>query len=58
MTRLWLVRAGKNGERESAALAQGLLAPGFLEVGDLSEARDRDAVCGGAGILLPSSSNV
>jgi restriction system protein len=44
MTRLWLVRAGKSGERESAALSQGLLAPGFLEVADLTAAKDRDAV--------------
>lgn len=44
MTRLWLVRAGKNGERETAALSQGLLAPGFMEVGDLTSAKSRDAV--------------
>jgi restriction system protein len=44
MIRLWLVRAGKGGERETAALAQGLLAPGFIDVADLAQAKDRDAV--------------
>ena len=35
MTRLWIVRAGKQGDRELAAIEQGRLLPGFLEVGDL-----------------------
>ena len=35
MTRLWIVRAGKQGHRELAAIEQGRLLPGFLEVGDL-----------------------
>ena len=34
MTRLWIVRAGKQGDRELAAIEQGRLLPGFLEVGD------------------------
>ncbi|MEO0818247.1 MAG: restriction endonuclease [Pseudomonadota bacterium] len=44
MTRLWIVRAGALGERELAAIDRGKLLPGFLEVGDLSEAGDREAV--------------
>lgn len=44
MTRLWLVRAGKHGEREAAALADNVLAPGFIEVPDLTPAKDRRAV--------------
>lgn len=44
MTRLWIVRAGKQGERELAAIEQGRLLPGFLEVGDLSVLKGRDAI--------------
>ena len=34
MTRLWIVRAGKQGDRELAAIEHGRLLPGFLEVGE------------------------
>lgn len=44
MTRLWIVRAGQQGARELAALEDGNLYPGFLEVGDLSRYADRDAI--------------
>ncbi|UHD45482.1 restriction endonuclease [Aureimonas altamirensis] len=44
MTRLWIVRAGKQGERELAAISSGRLLPGFLEVGDLSKLKGRDAI--------------
>lgn len=44
MTRLWIVRAGAHGERELAAIEQSKLFPGFLEVGDLSIRKDREAV--------------
>ena len=44
MTKLWIVRGGANGERELAAIDQGKLFPGFLDVGDLNACADRDAV--------------
>lgn len=44
MTRLWIVRAGRHGERELAAIEQSKLLPGFLEVGDLRKYPDRDAI--------------
>lgn len=44
MTRLWIVRAGKQGDRELASIEQGRLLPGFLEVGDLSERKGRAAI--------------
>ena len=44
MTCLWIVRAGKQGGRELAAIEQGRLLPGFLEVGDLRRFPDRDAI--------------
>lgn len=44
MTKLWIVRAGKQGERELAAIEQGKLFPGFLQVGDLSARKDRDVI--------------
>ncbi|SHK26466.1 restriction system protein [Roseomonas rosea] len=54
MARLWLVRAGKNGERETAAISQSVLAPGFIEVADLTPAKDRDAVLVKITEALPS----
>ena len=44
MTRLWIVRAGNQGDRELAAVEQGRLLPGFLEVGDLRRFPDRGAI--------------
>ena len=44
MTRLWIVRAGKQGDRELAAIAHDRLLPGFLDVGDLRRFPDRDAI--------------
>ena len=43
MKRLWLVRLGRHGEQEAHALETGELVLGF-RVGDLSSAKDRDAV--------------
>jgi restriction system protein len=34
---VWLVRAGKHGEREEEALTQGLAIIGWEELGDLSK---------------------
>lgn len=44
MKRLWLVRLGKNGEFEAAALEKSLLSIGFNMTTDLSAAKDRDAI--------------
>src|SRR3546814_8193162 len=44
MTRLWIVRAGKHGERELAAIEHSKLYPGFEQVGDLRESKDREAI--------------
>ena len=44
MTRLWIVRAGKQGDRELATIEQDRLLPGFLDVGDLRRFPDRDAI--------------
>lgn len=46
MKRLWLVRLGKNGEFEGAALDQNQLNIGFGITESLSEAKTRDAVLG------------
>lgn len=42
--KVWLVRAGRYGEREELALEQGLAVVGWDEVGDLSGATTREAV--------------
>ena len=44
MTRLWIVRAGKYGERELEAIERSRLLPGFLEVGDLTHLKGRDEI--------------
>jgi restriction system protein len=36
VTTAWMVRGGRDGERESAALSEGLVIAGWEEVGDLS----------------------
>lgn len=54
MTRLWIVRAGKQGERELASIEQGRLLPGFLEAGDLTNCRGRDAILAHLRDVLPS----
>ena len=46
MKRLWLVRLGKNGEFEGAALDENQLNIGFGITESLSEAKTRDAVLG------------
>jgi hypothetical protein len=38
MKRLWLVRAGRQGEREQLALENKIVTPGFERVADLSKA--------------------
>ncbi len=42
--RVWLCRAGKNGEREDYGLEQGLTGGGFPDVPDLSHADSREEV--------------
>jgi restriction system protein len=42
--RAWVVRAGEHGEREGAALDEGVLLVGWLGLGDLAEARTRDDI--------------
>ncbi len=44
MTHLWIVRAGKQGDREISAIERGQLLPGFLEVGDLRRLPNREAI--------------
>jgi restriction system protein len=44
MKRLWVVRAGKSGEREQQVLEEGLLMPGFSDIADLSKCGDRAAI--------------
>jgi len=39
---LWLVRAGKHGERENLALEKGLALPGWDELPDLSDIKTRE----------------
>jgi restriction system protein len=55
MTHLWIVRAGKHGERELAAIEQSRLLPGFLEVGDLQKLKGRDAIFAHMEQVLPGA---
>ena len=57
MTRLWIVRAGKHGERELAAIEQNRLLPGFVEVGDLSEMATREEIAASLREALPDVSD-
>lgn len=53
MTRLWIVRAGAQGERELAAIDQGKLLPGFTNLRDLSTLDTRDEILGHLHEVLP-----
>ena len=55
--RVWLVRAGKHGEDELAALDRGLAILGFPEVEALSGAADGDAVGERVRRAFPEASN-
>jgi restriction system protein len=55
MTRLWIVRAGANGERELDAITQGRLMPGFAEVGDLTGLGTREAIAAKVKEALPAA---
>src|SRR4051794_8397278 len=55
MTRLWIVRAGRNGERELDAITQGRLMLGFGEIGDLSKLKDRDSIARHVQEALPGA---
>jgi restriction system protein len=41
---VWMVRAGRHGEREDLALGQNLVAIGWSQMGDLSRVPTRDAL--------------
>jgi restriction system protein len=53
--RLWIVRAGRNGERELDAIAQSKLILGFLDVGDLRKFKDREAILEHLETVFPES---
>jgi len=54
MKRLWLVRLGRHGEQEAHALSANELLLGF-RTGDLSHARDREAVFDKLKLVFPDS---
>ena len=53
MTRLWIVRAGKHGERELEAIEQGRVILGFMQVDDIGALSDRTAILSRLKELMP-----
>ena len=53
--KVYLVRAGRNGEDEDVALEKNLALIGFSEIPSLEEARDYDAILKIVGEALPQS---
>ena len=51
----WIVRAGRFGEREQRALAEGLSAVGWSEVGDLGHANTKDEVRAAVASSFPTA---
>lgn len=54
---VWLVRAGKYGEREQTALEKGVLVIGWNELPDLSTVQSREALANVYRQLLPDASS-
>ena len=54
MTRVWLVRLGKNGEYEASALQNNLLTIGFGIKEDISSLKDREALIAKMAALFPN----
>ncbi|MGI5403423.1 restriction endonuclease [Streptomyces sp. CA-135486] len=54
--RAWVVRAGRDGERERAALDEGVVLAGWLEVPDLSGAASREDVKAAVETAYPDES--
>lgn len=54
MTRLWLVRLGRNGEYEAATLRDNMLRIGFGLHEDISHLKDREAIIGKMAELFPN----
>ncbi|MBX5221269.1 restriction endonuclease [Rhizobium sp. NLR8a] len=54
MTRLWLVRLGKNGEYEAATLQDNMLRIGFGLHENISHLKDREALIGKMAELFPN----
>ena len=52
---LWLVRAGKHGERESEALDMGIATVGWNKIGDLAAYQSRDAIAGALRTVYPNA---
>jgi len=55
MTRLWLVRLGKNGEYEAAALQDNMLRIGFGLAEDISHLKSREALVEKMAELFPNA---
>lgn len=55
MTRLWIVRAGRHGEQELDAIAQGRLLIGFVEVRDLGKLKSRDEILAAVKADIPGA---
>lgn len=54
--RAWLIRAGKSGEREAAALEGGRAIAGWFETGDLGQIKDRAELRDLLGVVYQSAS--
>ena len=55
MTRLWIVRAGRGGERELDVISQGRMMLGFSPSDDLSGLKDRDAIASHLRETMPTA---
>src|SRR5689334_1811561 len=52
-----MVRAGRNGEREAAAIADGMAIAGWMELGDLSDVTTRSELRLTVQLTYPDRSN-
>ncbi|MEV6031479.1 hypothetical protein AB0L65_10045 [Nonomuraea sp. NPDC052116] len=55
--RAWMIRGGREGQREARALEEGLVIIGWHEVGDLSRYRTRDQLADALRLAFPSAAS-
>jgi restriction system protein len=55
MSRAWVIRSGRYGERDDWALTNGVSGGGWPELTDLTPCQDRDAIADAVRLAFPGA---